>query len=419
MRVLFTPLGSHGDVHPSIAIALELSKRGHQAIIATNPHFQSLIEGVGLTFAALGEKQALRDAAKTPGVMREYSATTHLIQQLILPQLPRALRDFDAILHEHKPDIAVLHPLCLGGPALCEKHHVRCVTTALAPLAWLNRRDMPVFSPHQSVRPPTWQSVLSLWAGTWLMRLQLDPGVNRCLKEMGLPQARDHMLALCTRGELNLGLWSEHFRGPLEGDPKAGKIVGFPWFDRVREEEDDLARLDAFISAGDAPIVFTLGTAGVHVAGNFYEVATRVCDRLKQRGILLINQRDYAPNTTSKNVQCFTYAPYSSTFPRCKVVVTSGGIGSTAQALRSGKPSLIVPFGHDQFDNAARVVRLGAGTRLRHSQANEERLEKRLRQLMEDDSFAAAAKKLGPLIAQSDGARGASDAIEALHASRR
>jgi UDP:flavonoid glycosyltransferase YjiC (YdhE family) len=199
----------------------------------------------------------------------------------------------------------------------------------------------------------------------------------------------------------------------VQGDPSAGRIVGFPWFDRVREEEDDLAELEDFFQSGEPPIVFTLGTAGVHVAGNFYEVATRVCHKLKQRGILLVNQRDYAPKAISPLVKSFTYAPYSQVFPRCKVVVTSGGIGSTAQALRSGRPALIVPFGHDQFDNAARVVRLGAGTRLRHSQADDARLERRLQQLIEDPSCAVAASKLGPLIAQSNGASGAADAIEA------
>jgi spore coat polysaccharide biosynthesis predicted glycosyltransferase SpsG len=45
--------------------------------------------------------------------------------------------------------------------------------------------------------------------------------------------------------------------------------------------------------------------------------------------------------------------------PRASVVVHQGGIGTTAEALRSGRPMLVVPFAHDQYDNAERVRRLG------------------------------------------------------------
>jgi hypothetical protein len=36
-----------------------------------------------------------------------------------------------------------------------------------------------------------------------------------------------------------------------------------------------------------------------------------------------------------------------------------GGVGTTAQAMLSGNPMLVLPGCNDQFDNAARVKRLG------------------------------------------------------------
>jgi len=41
------------------------------------------------------------------------------------------------------------------------------------------------------------------------------------------------------------------------------------------------------------------------------------------------------------------------------MLVHHGGIGTSAQALTAGIPQLVVPFAHDQFDNAARLMRLG------------------------------------------------------------
>ena len=40
--------------------------------------------------------------------------------------------------------------------------------------------------------------------------------------------------------------------------------------------------------------------------------------------------------------------------------VHHGGIGTAAEALRSGTPQLITPFAWDQFDNGARIASLGA-----------------------------------------------------------
>ena len=54
MRFLLTPIGSAGDVHPYLGLGLALQARGHQATIATNPHFEDLIRRTGLDFAPVG-----------------------------------------------------------------------------------------------------------------------------------------------------------------------------------------------------------------------------------------------------------------------------------------------------------------------------------------------------------------------------
>jgi UDP:flavonoid glycosyltransferase YjiC (YdhE family) len=45
-------------------------------------------------------------------------------------------------------------------------------------------------------------------------------------------------------------------------------------------------------------------------------------------------------------------------------LVHHGGIGTVAQALAAGIPQLGVPLSHDQFDNTARLMRLGVGRSL-------------------------------------------------------
>ncbi len=57
------------------------------------------------------------------------------------------------------------------------------------------------------------------------------------------------------------------------------------------------------------------------------------------------------------------FVPHSVLLPRARCLVHHGGVGTTSQAFEAGIPQLVLPFAHDQFDNAARVQRLGRGLR--------------------------------------------------------
>ncbi len=115
-----------------------------------------------------------------------------------------------------------------------------------------------------------------------------------------------------------------------------------------------------FLDAGEPPIVFTLGSAAVWIADDFYAVSIAAARALGRRALLLAGEnaadiRAHAPD----GIGVFDYAPHSAVMPRAGVIVHQGGVGTTAQALRAGRPMLVVPFGQDQPDNARRVVGLG------------------------------------------------------------
>jgi UDP:flavonoid glycosyltransferase YjiC (YdhE family) len=47
-HIVLTTFGSFGDLHPHIALALELQRRGHRATIATSAMYQANGEALGL-----------------------------------------------------------------------------------------------------------------------------------------------------------------------------------------------------------------------------------------------------------------------------------------------------------------------------------------------------------------------------------
>ncbi len=61
------------------------------------------------------------------------------------------------------------------------------------------------------------------------------------------------------------------------------------------------------------------------------------------------------------NVFVLDSAPHSWLFPRMAAVVHHGGAGTTAEGLRAGVPSVIVPFIFDQPFWGKRVQALGVG----------------------------------------------------------
>jgi rhamnosyltransferase subunit B len=49
-RVVFSTWGSFGDLHPFMALALELQARGYQSVIATSPLYREKVEAEGIAF---------------------------------------------------------------------------------------------------------------------------------------------------------------------------------------------------------------------------------------------------------------------------------------------------------------------------------------------------------------------------------
>jgi UDP:flavonoid glycosyltransferase YjiC (YdhE family) len=108
------------------------------------------------------------------------------------------------------------------------------------------------------------------------------------------------------------------------------------------------------------------------------------------------------------------YAPYSQIFPHAAAIVHQGGSGTTGQAMQAGRPMLIVPYGWDQPDNAARVERLGMGLHVPRNRYSAETAAAALERLLGDSHFATRAAEVGAQLQREDGVTAACDAIESV-----
>jgi len=189
--------------------------------------------------------------------------------------------------------------------------------------------------------------------------------------------------------------------------PRSASLVGFPLFDSESgAEEAVLPELLDFLSAGDAPIVFTLGSVAVASPGRFYEEAAAASRMLGKRSLML---------TGGSEPPFLGYAPHSIVFPHAAAVVHHGGIGTTGQTLRAGNVQIVVPHYGDQFDNAARLRRAGVGLTIRRARFERRHAANVISRALSDPSMASAAHRIALEIREDDGAAAAAHVIAGLH----
>jgi UDP:flavonoid glycosyltransferase YjiC (YdhE family) len=195
--------------------------------------------------------------------------------------------------------------------------------------------------------------------------------------------------------------------GAVQPDfPPHTTITGFTFYDQATRQRSALAsQLQDFLASGPPPLVFTLGSFAVGFPGHFYRVSAEVARQLGQRAVLLVGAEgiDAYRDARSDDVFVCDYAPFSELFSKARVIVHHGGIGTLGQALRAGKPQLVVPLFSDQFDNAARVVRLGVARSLRLKKYDRDRAAANLASLINDASYSSRATAVGSEVSREQG----------------
>jgi UDP:flavonoid glycosyltransferase YjiC (YdhE family) len=123
-----------------------------------------------------------------------------------------------------------------------------------------------------------------------------------------------------------------------------------------------------------------------------------------QRGILLTGWGGLRTELVPDNVFVLDAAPHAWLFPRMSAVVHHGGAGTTAEGLRAGVPSIIVPFVLDQPFWGARVKALGLGPEpIPQKHLTADRLAQAISTAVSDANMRRRAHSYGALIRAENG----------------
>lgn len=366
-RVLFCTFGSRGDLHPYIAIALELRKLGIESTIAANNDHADILVRAGIRHAVVPPSR--EDFAHMPDMMSRAmdrgSGGEFIYREMVMPFLSQTYETTLAAAAECS--LIVGHPLAVTAPMIAEKLGLPYVYSAPQSIGFFSSIDPPVLPIMWWLRhlrtlgPLTHRLIFALgdrkiasWA-TPVHEFRAKIGLRR--------ERRNPLLAGLWSDILNLGLFSPLLSPPAADWPPRTVAVGACLFDDPGSQSEPDHTLDAFLDqdSKDKPILFTLGSAAVETPGEFYCCAVEAAEGLGRRSLLLVGKGERPTSAESSRHLVAAYAPYSKVMPRCAAVVHQCGSGTTHEAMRAGIPQIGVPFSHDQPDNAFRVQRAGAG----------------------------------------------------------
>jgi len=421
-RVLLATFGSLGDLHPFLAVGRALLDRGVAVRLAAAEDYRAAVEAEGLEFApmrpsiaALGDPAALASRLFDP-----LRGAERLLRELVIPHVGEAHEDLQRAAQD--ADLLVSHTLTFALPMIAERHRKPWLSVALAPMAFISHDDPPTLAGIDLLR------IARRRLGSWGLRIAValmrraihrwERPLRDFRRQIGAPHTDAlHLLEGQFSPQGTLALFDAPLAQPQADWPPRVTICGAPLHDGPPADSRVLGELQRFLDRGAPPLVFALGSSAVYVARDFWPAAIEASRQLGRRAILLTGQP--LPFALPEGVIAFDYLRYSTVFPHAAAVIHQVGIGTLSQAMRAGRPQLLVPVSFDQPDNARRAAALGIARVLPFQRVSAARLARELRTLLDDRDVAARAEALARGLRDGDGARVAADRIVATLATAR
>ena len=420
MRIVLSNIGTFGDINPLISLALELKRRGHVPVMALPAVYGPKIVPLGLAFHALRPDIDPTNTLLVEMVYDVNKGTETGLRKFLFPALRQTYADLlDAATRPARADLLLLGELNYAGPIVAEITGIPWASYVLAPFSFFSAFDPPVLPPYpklakaDKVVPGMGRGIKRL--ARFVTRHWPEP-IYDLRRELGLPMGANPIFDAKNSPNLVLALFSGALGEKQKDWPANTLITGFCFYDADAGNAALPAHLEEFVHAGEPPVVFTLGSAAVLAAGDFYEQSARAAMRVGVRAVLLIGNdpRNRPKQSLPDSICVAEYAPYSALFPHAKLVVHQGGVGTTAQCLRAGRPMLIMPYSHDQPDNARRMKRLGVARVVQRSSYKPWRVARAIRAMFASSDYELAAQNAAQQLAREDGVKTACDALETL-----
>ncbi len=384
MKILFVVPPWTGHVNPTVSVARELTRAGHDvAWCGYARHVAHLLPPGAQVFdlGGTGEDVRAADLMARSQELRHLESLRFLWQELLVPMARAMLEPVAAVLRDHAPDVVAVDHQAIGGAL--------AVRRAGLPWASLCTTSASVVDPLAAL--PKVQA----WIDLQLRDLEREAGLEPAVSP-DLSPAR--VIVFSTDALVGpIGAFPAHYRfvGPAmthRADP-----TPFPW-DRL-----DPGRKRVFVS---------IGTVSRDRGGAFYGVVAEGLAGSPWQVIVVAPEGRIDP--VPENFIVAPRVPQVALLPHVHAVVCHAGHNTVCESLAEGLPLIVTPIRDDQPVIADQVARAGAGLRLHFGRLTPAGLHAAVGRILDEPAFADAAKRIQTSFAAAGGAAAAARFLEEL-----
>ena len=391
---LVITVGTTGDIHPFMRIASALQTLGRKVTFITHSYYENVVRDAGLPFIGIGTDEEFLRVLRNPDIWDPKKGFSALLAEYStgLKQVLEAIRSVSV----QTPQVVIAHPFAVPGAVVArELGFVKSVVAAYLAPSNLRTCHDPLNIGATSVPrwvPMSWRRALwRLVEKGWIDPVAIAQ-LNAVRTPLGLSKVHSFLTHITEAPDLSVTLFPSWFAPTVPDWPRPLIEGDFQLFEAAAQGGFS-EELSAFLEASEKPLVFTPGTGNLHAA-DFFACALSAVNQFGRRAIFLTRERSQIPARLPVSILWQPYVPLSVLLPHAAVLVHHGGIGTTAEALRSGTPQLIAPFAWDQFDNGARIASLGVGMVIPAKRLRPRKLARSLQNLYTSETVRAQCSLL-------------------------
>ena len=400
MKILVAGWDSGGGVEAVQTVVRRAVRRGHQVRVLGTEGLRSRFEAAGADFSRYRYAPDNDTRQRETDLLKEWEVRTpigmfvRVRDRLMFGPARLFCRDLTEELDREPADVVVVDTMIPSALSGAEAAGVPSVLLMHGPYL-LPRPGAPAIGtgflpPHGRLGRLRDRTAASLALSVFRTGMPL---LNQARAEVGLAPLHDldNLVAKASRVLVCTSPSYDFAAGAVPGNVR---YVG-PQLDDAEGGSWD----HPWTGAGKRPLVLVSLSSTVMGQEGLLQRAADALGRLPVRALVTTGPAvDPAVIRAPQNVSVRRWARHADVLPYCSAVVTHGGHGTVVKALAAGVPLVIAPLGRDQPDNAARVIRAGAGLRVRRT-ADIATLQRAIGQVLDDHRFQDAARHMAEILA--------------------
>jgi UDP:flavonoid glycosyltransferase YjiC (YdhE family) len=390
MKIFIAAIGSYGDINFLVSLGDTLNRRGHDVIMLAAEEVRERVLSGNVKFHSIISQEQLdsKERRPTSPVNGEKKIDEGSLIQIMVLAIEET---YQYIKNHYEPNntITIGTSSGFGLKYVRDKLGIPAIEMAYSPISPKELQKSYGDKFDQSV----------------------GPLLEKYRQDFGLSPLEGSYYQWITTFDRKIGAYPEWFANALETeDLNPAKPTSYVFF--CPDDNSDIsAELEEFLSQGEPPIAFTFGTYSIAIQDLFI-AAVEACQILGKRGVFLTRYPEQLPTCLPKDIFKIDYVSLKNLLPRVNAIVHHGGAGTIGQAFRAGTPQIVTPRGFDQFDNAARVVNLGAGLRIYRADFTGKNLALTIQELLESPTIQKRSKAFSDQLKSVDSNKEICDMVE-------